>query len=281
MKSLKFIPLAAAFIALLAACDNTDNRYIEVIDDTPVDTTKVTVPRVTLMEDFTGQNCVNCPNGHVMMTTLLNQYGERFIPVSIHCGGNTWSIPERLEEGGLRTEEGEQIANAQGIKSTTPFPSAIVGFRGTYNTDVNAWAQLVSDDQKLGGSVIDLKVNATLNDDKTMMDINVTIDPKEDYSGDLHLWVLESGIEAMQKFRDGEKEDYIHNHVFRGTVNGIPGTPVTLTKDNVETLHFTCPVKNLEEDDEFYGVYWDPDHLTIVGFIKNAQGVEQAAEFSF
>lgn len=280
MKILKFIPLAAAFVGLLTACDNCDNRYETVEIKPGADTTAL--QRTALLLDFTGQNCVNCPDGHAMMTTLKNQWGERFIPVSIHAGGDTWSKPERDTEDGMRNADGEAIAQHFGVKATTPFPSAVVGYRGSFNSDVRSWSSMIMTEMQMPAPVVDLAVNASLSDDKKSVSIDVTMDPTADYTGDLHVWVLESNIIASQHKGNDNILDYCHNHVFRGTVNGVNGDQITLTKGNVETKHFTVAVKDLPEDDDYYALKWNPDNLTIVAFLAtDKDGADQAAEFSF
>ena len=72
-----------AFISLAlltASCDNIseNDRYIKV------EATKA--ERTVLLEDFTGQNCVNCPAAHRTIEALEQQYGSHLIAVSIHAG---------------------------------------------------------------------------------------------------------------------------------------------------------------------------------------------------
>lgn len=39
----------------------------------------VTAERVVLLEDFTGQNCVNCPAAHQEIDALVKQYGDALV----------------------------------------------------------------------------------------------------------------------------------------------------------------------------------------------------------
>jgi len=52
----------------------------------PVDTTGE-VLRHVLVEEFTGVQCVNCPQGSQLIENLINTHGERLIAVSIHFAG--------------------------------------------------------------------------------------------------------------------------------------------------------------------------------------------------
>ena len=66
---------------LFGSCDEVDeaDRYIEVEQIVP--------KRTVLLEEFTGQWCMNCPSAHAIVNSLKEQYGESFISVSIHAGG--------------------------------------------------------------------------------------------------------------------------------------------------------------------------------------------------
>ena len=67
--------------AMLTACSQIDEGerliYVEPTE----------AQRAVLVEDFTGQKCVNCPNATNVLHDILEAYGENnIIPVAIHCG---------------------------------------------------------------------------------------------------------------------------------------------------------------------------------------------------
>lgn len=66
------------------------------------------VNRSVLIEDFTGQRCVNCPNAADEIHSLQQEYGEdMIIAVGIHGGPMAvWPNPERGIVG-LATETGD------------------------------------------------------------------------------------------------------------------------------------------------------------------------------
>ena len=64
------------------------------------------VNRAVLIEDFTGQRCVNCPNAIIEIEQLEQQYGkENVIAVGIHSGPLAVWNSDRLT--GLRTQVGD------------------------------------------------------------------------------------------------------------------------------------------------------------------------------
>ena len=89
---------AASAIAIFAtvACQEVDpnDRLIYV---KPAE-----AGRAVLIEDFTGQNCKNCPNGTTIINDIIKTHGEdKVIAVGIHSG----PLSEDGEDG-LATETG-------------------------------------------------------------------------------------------------------------------------------------------------------------------------------
>ena len=65
----------------LTACSNIDE------DERLIYVEPAEVNRPVLIEDFTGQACVNCPNATAAIHELQETYGEEnVIAVAIHCG---------------------------------------------------------------------------------------------------------------------------------------------------------------------------------------------------
>lgn len=261
MKLFKYIALAAIpFIT--AGCDNIskDDRYIEV---PPIE-----VKRAVLIEEFTGQLCVNCPEGHRIISSLVEKYGEEaVIPVCIHAG--TMSIQEVNSLGvvGLGTADGNKYFEAAGSPA---LPAALFNRIGKPSTNRADWATTVEAYLK-EESKLDIIISAKLLTDasgKQSISISTELRPQNDMSGNLQLWVVENGIKTFQL--DGSKvsTDYEENHVFRATVNGLDGTPVSLTNNVYDTSEFSIDVAST----------WRPENIVIVGFVYNDSGVLQAAQ---
>ena len=88
-------------------------------------------------------------------------------------------------------------------------------------------------------------------------------------TGKLQVWVLEDGIKAVQKMPEGPaNQEYIHNHVFRTAVNGTWGEDFTVKEGEFE---FRTMTQALQPN-------WNPDQLSIVAFVYNESGVQQAVK---
>jgi Outer membrane protein Omp28 len=257
-KYLLALPLAAL---LFASCDEiaADDRYIPVEEVTPT--------RTVLLEEFTGQWCMNCPDGHAVIKALKEQYGSAFIAVSIHAGPdvNSWAEEEGQEAPyvGLRQPEGVTYGEMWGVKS---FPCGVFN-RTSGVLDRKAWASaIVSELTK--PTDLTIKLEASYDKENDKVNISTELWPTADIKGNLQLWVVESGINAIQLNGYDYDETYIHDDVFRCSVNGTQGEAVTL-KDNISQSFEHSIARKAR---------WNAENLSIVAFVYNDSGVLNAIE---
>lgn len=261
-----FLGVATATMAMAAAsCSNIDegDRLIYV---KPAE-----VGRAVLIEDLTGQRCINCPTGTDIITCIIETYGEdNVIAVGIHCGplgfaGNSKRV-------GLKTDTGDEYYTHWANGTNLGQPSAIFNRKkGKGPIDnLNNWAAEV-------GLIISEKANLSVNianayDAKTRklttkvgaFGVNGTV------SGKLQVWIVEDGIKAMQLMPDGSaNQEYIHNHVFRAAVNGTWGEEVTVKEGETTTKQYSY--EHLPET-------WNAENISVVAFVYNDNGVENVAK---
>lgn len=257
----KFLSYAlVSLAAILPACDNIaeDDRYIEV------EATKA--ERTVLLEDFTGQGCVNCPGAHRIIEALEEQYGSHFIAVSIHAGHFAVSADNKRYTG-LMQQEGQTYNDRYGIED---YPQGIIdGQMPALNAD--QWASAVYD--KISETTpLTIGLEASLDDTDNTIDISCHLNSSEVLSGNLVVWIVESSIVARQEdLNEGRINDYVHNNVFRACVNGLDGDMVTLSAGAATDRDYTISVKDTATEK------WVPGNLSVVAFVKNASGVIQAA----
>ena len=89
--------------------------------------------------------------------------------------------------------------------------------------------------------------------------------------GKLQVWLLEDGIQTLQLMPDGSaNQTYIHNHVFRTAVNGLWGDDFSVGEGERTERTFT---QDLEPA-------WNKGQLSVVAFVYNDSGVQQAVRFN-
>lgn len=240
----------------MSACNDIkeDDRFIEL---PPVE-----AQRVVILEEFTGQKCVNCPDAHAVIEGLLEQYPDNLISVSIHGGSDMNAIGEDQMPGfGLRNTEGAAYADAYKISS---FPAGVVNRRSGVTTS-DQWSKAIRDEISKP-SALEMDMTAILSGDGTKVNIEVDLEPWENIDGRLQLWVVESGIVSLQLTKSGMKRDYVHNHVFRGTVNGQDGESIRLVTREPQHVTASVDVRDI----------WNAENLSIVGFVYTSDGIVQA-----
>lgn len=260
-----FLGVATAAMAMAAAsCSNIDegDRLIYV---KPAE-----VGRAVLIEDLTGQRCLNCPTGNDIITDIIKTYGEdNVIAVGIHCG--PLGFAGSSKRVGLMTDTGVEYYKYWANGTNLGQPSAIFNRKkGKGPIDnFNNWAAEV-------GLIISEKANLSVNianayDAKTRtlttkvgaFGVNGTV------SGKLQVWIVEDGIKAMQLMPDGSaNQEYIHNHVFRAAVNGTWGEEVTVKEGETTSKDYSYVLPET----------WNADNISVVAFVYNGKGVENVAK---
>ncbi len=252
------LPMALAFWA----CDeiSTDDRFIDM--DT------VLPERTVLIEDFTGQNCSNCPDAHAVIDLLKEQYGDAVIAVSIHAGNfgidvkNT-SFPDNYI--GLMEPEGNEYNDRWNINS---WPAGVVNRNGGA-MEHDKWAAAVRSALS-SKATVDIEVEAAIADGK--INIATKVSPKADIDGHLQLWITEDGIIAFQRNGSKRVPDYRHNHVFRAAVNGTWGESVDLDNGVHKEFSHSIALRNSATE------VWNPANMSVVAFVYDDSGVLQATK---
>lgn len=258
-----FLGVATAAMAMAAAsCSNIDegDRLIYV---KPAE-----VGRAVLIEDLTGQRCINCPTGTDIINGIIHTYGEdNVIAVGIHSGplgftGNSKRV-------GLMTDTGDEYYTYWANGTNLGQPSAIFNRKKGPSDNLNNWAAEV-------GLIISEKANLSI-------DITNAYDAKKrelttkvgafgvngTVNGKLQVWIVEDGIKAMQMMPDGSaNQEYIHNHVFRAAVNGTWGEEVTVKEGETTSKDYSYVLPET----------WNADNISVVAFVYNGKGVENVAK---
>ena len=228
-----------------------------------------TVNRSVLIEDFTGQRCVNCPNAADEIHSLQQEYGDSVvIAVGIHGGPMAvWPNPERGIVG-LATETGDNYNTYWKVEQ---WPMGMVNRGGV--TPYTNWKGLVREELQKPSPVNLLCAFENDSDKDRTGKIYVSVQARQGHlAAKLQVWVVEDNIKAIQLMPDGKANaDYIHQHVLRTAVNGEWGEDVSVNEGDTSDHNYTVAFA----DD------WVPENLSVVAFVYSDQGVLQVIRSPF
>lgn len=258
-----FLGVATAAMAMAAAsCSNIDEGD-QLIYVKPAE-----VGRAILIEDFTGQKCINCPTGTEIINSIVETYGEEnVIAVGIHSGplgfaGNSKTV-------GLMTDTGNEYYTRWDKENKMGQPWVIFNRKTSPDSHYNNWAAMV-------GTIISEKANLSVKIanayDAATRTLTTTVGAdgvNGTVNGKLQVWIVEDGVKALQMMPDGSaNKEYVHNHVFRAAVNGTWGEDVTVKEGETTTKQYSYVLPEA----------WDADKIAVVAFVYNDGGVENVAK---
>lgn len=271
-----FIGAAALTMSSIAltSCDEVaeDDRYI--LGEA------VVAERAILLEDFTGQSCVNCPAAHEVIEQLEEQFGkDKVIAVSIHSGSfglSTKATNFARNRVGLMTEEGNAIMESYGI---TQFPMGVINMTGDA-VNYTLWATKVRDALKVTTDVnIELEANyiPDANDGEDgyfgTIEAKATVMSNTARTVNFQFWILEDNIVAQQSNGNIVVQDYVHNNVFRAQVfDGLKGQPYSLTAGFEQEITGAIATRWTNKE------HWELENLSVVAFASDASGVLQVVK---
>ena len=185
MKFSKIYALLMASAMVLGGCDQVDEN------DRLIELPAVESQRVVLLEEFTGQRCINCPAAHEVVKGLKELYGEQLISVSIHAGSLAVAEGSMPNMVGLMQPGSDEYANKWGI---TTYPSGVVNRRSGKLSETE-FPSVVHEELKRS-TPLSLQVDAKVENGQLVCHVDMM--SSESINGKLQLWVTESHIIAMQ-----------------------------------------------------------------------------------
>ncbi len=272
MKTLKisFTILFVLFAFSFSGCDKIEPPYMNENGDQNDDDTIVV--RKILLEEFTGHQCPNCPEGMKTANQLKDIYGNRLLIMSIHTGLFARPTPGDFEND-YRTEAGDDIAAFFGINQ---YPVGIINrseFDGSTMLSPSGWGSAIS--QIIDSPpVIKLQIQNDYSSSSRELSVNINAEALVDIEGEYHLslFLLEDGIISPQKtnnedYPTGIITDYEHNHVLREAINGSWGE--NFADDGLlsgETFNKDYSITLPEE--------WEADNCKVMAIIYNSESME-------
>ena len=248
----KYISMVLA-VGLLSACEviPENDRITEVF--TPTDPRAI--KRTSVLIEYSGWQCVNCPTAAEEAHHLKEQYGENLVVVVMHPESNPNTRHNNKPQLNYTCPEADSLYIMMGGTNTTPFPTGNVNMvkdatKGYFN-DYDKWATLVSQAYSTPKPVIiGQEVKGTTDSKDITITIDITNAGSEMMDVTLQVWLTEDNVIGSQKKPEGTDKNYAHNHLMRASVSPIWGDAVQIEAQQTEqiTYHYTLPENVVKEN---------------------------------
>ncbi len=258
LKMKKITLLLIAFAAFFSGC-------VEVVP--PIDLDLRYTGRRVLIEEFTGVQCVNCPEGSKKIEELVdlhNKQGVNVIPISIHAGDFSTPYNESLYD--FNTPEGEILEKSH-LGPVAGFPIAVVNRRKFDNENdvpvfLKTWAGHVVE-ELLVQPKLEVSIDNNFDSTSRELTVDITLNFSETVTEALgiSIMILEDDIVDYQLTPDGKQSDYVHKHVLRTMLTDYQGDVIspnqTVDGEKPEfTYTFTVPTE------------WNAANCSVVAFVS-------------
>lgn len=183
----------------------------------------------TMLEDYTGMRCQNCPDAATAAANLSATYGSSLIIVGVHAG--SLANPFGNYTADYRTEAGDVWSGTAGF-GIIAYPSGIINRKAyapngiiTYYTTWSSVLAISNTDPLI------VKLKVTTNYDTLAGALNTDVKAyfQTAYAQNLNISILvtEDGVIGKQDDHGTEVDDYEFEHMLRGALNSPWGVALT------------------------------------------------------
>ena len=207
LESNVFAPSEAGEWTFVAAIDGQESEPVTITAIVIADEGKDYFRR-SLVLDFTGTWCVNCPKMEAAIEEVMEARPGRLVPVSVHC-----MMVDPLYVKPLS----DNLVAQFGV---TAYPSAVVDMDPESLISQSSPELLQSQIDRLleaRGPAAGVRVETTLEGENYTLKAEMKAVRDGDYT--LAVLVLEDGVVAAQT---GGTTDYVHNNILRSWTEGEP-----------------------------------------------------------
>lgn len=239
--------------SLLTACEVIPAGEREEVIFTPTDPSAV--KRTSLLIEYSGWQCVNCPTAAEEAHHLKEQYGENLVVVVMHPESNPNTRHNNKPALNYTCPEADSIYMMMGGTNTTPFPTGNVNLvkdvtKGYFN-DFDKWATNISQAYSTPKPVlIGQEVKGTADSEDIWMAVDITNLDTKAIEATLQVWLTEDSVIGSQKKPSGTDKNYAHNHLMRASITPIWGDVVPIEAHMTQQVvyEYTLPEKVVKEN---------------------------------
>lgn len=244
--------------------------------------------RTLLVEGFTGQNCSNCPSGHLTIASAIESSKKDIVEVAHHAGFQP-DMFTMIEDDSYRF----YYSNP-----TSTFAPAVMVNRNAYddvstfpvvNTDFNNILSLIYN-AAASKPYVSLNLETALDEKTRELNVKLQILPHTDLPSKqmlFNVFLVQDGLVGYQASGGSE---YVHNRVFRGAITGnawgIEANDLEVGKVATWEHSLTIPEKirssywtdDLLSDGKYNGL-WTEEQINIDAILENMSLVAFVAEY--
>jgi hypothetical protein len=232
MKALMSRSIIYLFIGIylftVCSCDKINDPYQKSKGHIPPPAT--TFVKKVLIEDYTAQQCIYCPQAAIIAKQLRKSYPGRAITIGVHVSSLAQPGPAPFNYD-FRTPAGDNYDASFGL-SASGLPTGMVDriqYQGSFPIDRNNWLSVASAELALP-CVVFLTIANNYNPSTRILNTTVKTKFLGMLSGSFNLVVLftEDSITKAQKDVDSTQYandivlKYLHRYVLRAAINGSP-----------------------------------------------------------
>ena len=247
----KYIILVLA-VGMLAACEVIGPGDRDKIIFTPTDPSEI--KRTSLLIEYSGWQCVNCPTAAEEAHRLKEQYGENLVVVVMHPESNPNTRHNNKPALNYTCPEADSIYIMMGGTNTTPFPTGNVNMvkdaTQGYFSDYDTWGTLISQAYtspkpvRLAAEALMLEAN--------VISVTVDINNMDDQAMEatMQVWLTEDSVMGSQKKPEGTDKNYAHNHLMRASISPLWGEilPIDAQMTQQIVYEYTLPDNVVKEN---------------------------------
>lgn len=225
------------WLLLLAGCQTIgeDEQLV------PVGRDEVRSNRTTLICEYSGYKCSNCPRAAEMAHTLQNLWGENLVVVEIHPPSNSF-CQTKNPDNDYTCAAADIYYKAQPAWSSIGFPTGVVNMSSGF-INYSEWGGYYMVSAVAQANVM-MNTKVSYDASSRHLTAEVGVDNLEKNTQNLGIiaWLTEDSIVGLQRMPDGSSNyGYVHNHILRDTLTAAWGEPFVLSARYTTMLHYDVP----------------------------------------
>lgn len=239
-------------VGLLAACEVIGPGERDEVIFTPTDPSAVI--RTSLLIEYSGWQCVNCPTAAEEAHHLKEQYGENLVVVVMHPESNPNTRHNNKPALNFTCPEADSIYIMMGGTNTTPFPTGNVNMvkdetKGYFN-DYDKWGTQVSQAYAAPKPVLLAQEAYCIDTNTVFIAVDITNLDSLAMDATLQVWLTEDNVIGNQKKPEGTDKEYAHNHLMRASISPLWGEqlPIDAHMTQQVVYEYTLPEKVKKEN---------------------------------